>query len=185
MPLPPPQQPPPQPLPPPPPYTARHRVRQACRPCYSLEVTHCPQSDVGGRYRRIPHVPLHHSLHQLTLRDLICLAEENRRLAEENQATRGKLEQLRVVMEERRARRRARREARTAPYSAAWSAKNGAASPVNATSGACQPGAAFGGVQTHGSTASLDSISDNSMDTTEAATTAELVRELNTEPVVA
>ena len=120
------------------------------------------------------------------------LTEETRRLAEENQATRGKLEQLRMVMEERRARRRARREARAAPYSAAWSAKNGAAAAngLNATAGGTGCAAAFAaaGVQSHPSataTGSLD-CSDSSMDTSDTSNnSAELVRELNTEPVVA
>ena len=116
--------------------------------------------------------------------------EETRRLAEENQATRGKLEQLRMVMEERRARRRARREARAAPYSTTWSSKNGSASSVNTLAAGC--GAAGFGVQAHANTAtgSLDceaaaASSDSSMDTSDAGSTAELVRELNTEPVVA
>lgn len=39
------------------------------------------------------------------------------------QVTKGKMEQLRRVMEERKARRRARREARSAPYSTSWSVK--------------------------------------------------------------
>lgn len=112
--------------------------------------------------------------------------EETRRLAEENQATRGKLEQLRMVMEERRARRRARREARAAPYSTTWSSKNGAASSVNTSAAGC--GAGFG-VQAHAAAGSLDceaaAASDSSMDTSDASSTAELVRELNTEPVVA
>lgn len=43
--------------------------------------------------------------------------EERQRLTQENRATRGKMEQLQLMLEERRARRRARREAR-APY--AW-----------------------------------------------------------------
>jgi hypothetical protein len=139
--------------------------------------------------------------------------EETRRLAEENQATRGKLEQLRMVMEERRARRRARREARAAPYSTAgnWSSKNGggvaAASLVNTLTGCgattTAAAAGFGGVQAHAANAnnatttpagagSLDceataaaASSDSSMDTSDASSTAELVRELNTEPVVA
>ena len=42
---------------------------------------------------------------------------ERLRLSQENRATRGKMEQLQVMMEERRQRRKARREARTAPYS--------------------------------------------------------------------
>lgn len=135
--------------------------------------------------------------------------EETRRLAEENQATRGKVEQLRMVMEERRARRRARREARAAPYSTSgnWSSKNGAgvaaASLVNTLTGCgasttTAAAAGFGGVQAHAANATttpagtLDceataaaASSDSSMDTSDASSTAELVRELNTEPVVA
>lgn len=46
----------------------------------------------------------------------------------ENQATRGKVERLRLVMEERRERRRARREARHSPYGPSqpqhWTAKS-------------------------------------------------------------
>jgi hypothetical protein len=133
--------------------------------------------------------------------------EETRRLAEENQATRGKVEQLRMVMEERRARRRARREARAAPYSTSgnWSSKNGAgvaaASLVNTLTGcgaSTTAAAGFGGVQALAANATttpagtLDceataaaASSDSSMDTSDASSTAELVRELNTEPVVA
>lgn len=48
--------------------------------------------------------------------------EESVELSRENQATRGKMEQLRLIMEERRARRRARREARATPYSQVGSA---------------------------------------------------------------
>ena len=40
------------------------------------------------------------------------------------QVTKGKMEQLRRIMEERKARRRARREARAAPYSTSWSLKS-------------------------------------------------------------
>ena len=40
------------------------------------------------------------------------------------QVTREKMEQLRRIMEERKARRRARREARAAPYSTSWSLKS-------------------------------------------------------------
>ena len=47
--------------------------------------------------------------------------------ADENKATRTKLEQLRFIMEQRRARRKARREARTSPYTthvpATWSSE--------------------------------------------------------------
>nr|CAD7460096.1 unnamed protein product [Timema tahoe] len=50
--------------------------------------------------------------------------EETNSLSLENQATRGKMEHLRLIMEERRARRRARREARVAPYTTQWSAKS-------------------------------------------------------------
>lgn len=50
--------------------------------------------------------------------------EEYSRLRKENSATRGKMEQLQLRLEERRARRRARREAR-APYT--WSANGKAA----------------------------------------------------------
>ncbi|XP_046400611.1 midnolin isoform X2 [Ischnura elegans] len=51
--------------------------------------------------------------------------EESVELSRENQATRGKMEQLRLIMEERRARRRARREARAAPYSHGSAALSG------------------------------------------------------------
>ena len=40
------------------------------------------------------------------------------------QVTREKMEQLRRIMEERKAKRRARREARAAPYSTSWSLKS-------------------------------------------------------------
>jgi hypothetical protein len=46
--------------------------------------------------------------------------------SQENVATRGKMERLRLIMEERRARRRARREARSAPY---WGAGAAPAAP--------------------------------------------------------
>ena len=125
--------------------------------------------------------------------------EESRRLAEENQATRGKLEQLRAVMEERRARRRARREARAAPYSTSWSSKNGtgvAAASLNTPPAGCggsvgfgvQPTAhqtAAGSLDCDASAAAAAASSDSSMDTSDAASTPEMVRELNTEPVVA
>lgn len=52
------------------------------------------------------------------------LSDESASLSRENQATRGKMEHLRLIMEERRARRRARREARAAPYTTQWSAKS-------------------------------------------------------------
>jgi len=45
-----------------------------------------------------------------------CFVGTDGSLTQENLATRGKMEQLRMIMEERRARRRARREARAAPY---------------------------------------------------------------------
>ena len=103
--------------------------------------------------------------------------EETRRLAEENQATRGKLEQLRMVMEERRARRRARREARVAPYS--WTPK----SEANSTSSLFQTPTLVPGSLGDCETAAA-SDSNSSMDTSDSSSTAEL-RELNTEPVVA
>jgi len=109
-----------------------------------------------------------------------CLvAEETRRLAEENQATRGKLEQLRMVMEERRARRRARREARVAPYS--WTPK----SEANSSSSLFQtPTLVPGSLGDCETAAPGASDSNSSMDTSDNSSTAEL-RELNTEPVVA
>nr|CAD7269636.1 unnamed protein product [Timema shepardi] len=55
---------------------------------------------------------------------LVLVPEETNSLSLENQATRGKMEHLRLIMEERRARRRARREARVAPYTTQWSAKS-------------------------------------------------------------
>ena len=42
------------------------------------------------------------------------------------QVTREKMEQLRRIMEERKAKRRARREARASPYSTSWSLKSAA-----------------------------------------------------------
>lgn len=53
-------------------------------------------------------------------------------LSQENQATRGKMERLRLIMEERRARRRARREARSAPY---WGAGAAGASGAAGAAG--------------------------------------------------
>lgn len=109
-------------------------------------------------------------------------AEETRRLAEENQATRGKLEQLRMVMEERRARRRARREARAAPYTSGWSSKSGA------DPSAAEPAGSFVSAAPSPAAGSLDceaAASDSSMDTSDATNTGAELRELNTEPVVA
>ncbi len=57
------------------------------------------------------------------------------------QVTREKMEQLRRIMEERKAKRRARREARASPYSTTWSLKtedelsnSNVASPTDMTS---------------------------------------------------
>lgn len=101
---------------------------------------------------------------------LYCLStEESLTLSQENQATRGKMEQLRLIMEERRARRRARREARSAPYTVTqWSAKSESLSTQNNPAGG----------RTHG---------DEPMDTAGSAATGEQhVCELNPpEPVVA
>ena len=96
-------------------------------------------------------------------------------MAEENQATPGKLEQLPLVMEERRARRRARREARVAPYS--WTPK----SDTNSKDLFAAPSLATGSLDCEAAAAS---DSNSSMDTSDTSATAEL-RELNTEPVVA
>lgn len=49
----------------------------------------------------------------------ICNAEE---LSKENEATKGKMRRLRLVMEQRRAKRKARRQARAAPYTTQWAA---------------------------------------------------------------
>ena len=57
---------------------------------------------------------------------IMCFAislGEHVRLCQENQATRGKMEQLQAMMEERRMRRKARRESR-APYSTWLMGKN-------------------------------------------------------------
>lgn len=43
-------------------------------------------------------------------------------LSKENEATKGKMRRLRLVMEQRRTKRKARREARAAPHSAQWAA---------------------------------------------------------------
>lgn len=48
-------------------------------------------------------------------------SEESGRLREENQATRGKMEQIQMRLEERRQKRRARRQARSSPYDSPWS----------------------------------------------------------------
>lgn len=48
------------------------------------------------------------------------------------EVTRGKMEQLRRIMEESKARRRARREARAAPYSTSWSVKSEATNAASA-----------------------------------------------------
>lgn len=48
------------------------------------------------------------------------------------QVTREKMEQLRRIMEERKARRRARREARASPYSTSWSLKSSSTSSAAA-----------------------------------------------------
>ncbi|XP_069703392.1 midnolin-A-like [Periplaneta americana] len=102
----------------------------------------------------------------------IDFMEESVTLSRENQATRGKMEQLRLIMEERRARRRARREARSAPYTVTqWSAKS--------ESLTTQQNSATGG-------ASLGAHGDEPMDTTGSAAGEQHVCELNPpEPVVA
>lgn len=43
-------------------------------------------------------------------------------LSKENEATKGKMRRLRLVMEQRRAKRKARRQARAAPYTTQWAA---------------------------------------------------------------
>ncbi|XP_066603889.1 midnolin-A isoform X2 [Prorops nasuta] len=48
-----------------------------------------------------------------------CTTEE---LSKENEATKGKMRRLRLVMEQRRAKRKARRQARAAPYTTQWAA---------------------------------------------------------------
>jgi len=115
--------------------------------------------------------------HKLTLLYLIVyLTEESLTLSRENQATRGKMEQLRLIMQERRARRRARREARSAPYTLTqWSAKSESLSTQQNPAGG--PGSGAGSLGTHG---------DEPMDTAGSATGEQHVCELNPpEPVVA
>ena len=46
--------------------------------------------------------------------------EAGGRLSQENEATRGKMEQIQMRLEERRQRRKARRQARASPYSSVW-----------------------------------------------------------------
>lgn len=46
----------------------------------------------------------------------------NEELSKENEATKGKMRRLRLVMEQRRAKRKARRQARAAPYTTQWAA---------------------------------------------------------------
>lgn len=106
----------------------------------------------------------------------IDFMEESLTLSQENQATRGKMEQLRLIMQERRARRRARREARLAPYTLTqWSAKSESLSTQQNPAGG--PGAGAGSLGTHG---------DEPMDTTGSSTGEQHVCELNPpEPVVA
>ncbi len=53
-----------------------------------------------------------------------CGNSAGENLVDQLAVTRGKMEQLRRIMEERKARRRARREARAAPYSTSWSVKS-------------------------------------------------------------
>lgn len=107
---------------------------------------------------------------------IICFAEESLTLSQENQATRGKMEQLRLIMQERRARRRARREARLAPYTLTqWSAKSESLSTQQNPAGG--PGSGTGSLGTHG---------DEPMDTTGSSAGEQHVCELNPpEPVVA
>ena len=50
---------------------------------------------------------------------LIFTGDQLRR--QENRATRGKMEQLQMMMRERHERRKARREARASPYMSSWS----------------------------------------------------------------
>ncbi|KAF4518049.1 hypothetical protein B566_EDAN008999 [Ephemera danica] len=112
--------------------------------------------------------------------------EGSAQLSKENQATRGKMEQLRQFMEERRARRRARREARVAPYSAAqWAASKTA--PSGSTSPVMSPAAPVEGRPCEARASIAASATDGNpatpMDTSEGAG-AELC-ELNPEPVLA
>lgn len=102
----------------------------------------------------------------------MCFTEESLTLSQENQATRGKMEQLRLIMQERRARRRARREARLAPYTLTqWSAKSESLSTQQ------NPAGGTGSLGTHG---------DEPMDTAGSGTAEQHVCELNPpEPVVA
>ncbi|PNF17695.1 hypothetical protein B7P43_G07349 [Cryptotermes secundus] len=106
----------------------------------------------------------------------IDFMEESLTLSQENQATRGKMEQLRLIMQERRARRRARREARLAPYTLTqWSAKSESLSTQQNPAGG--PGSGAGSLGTHG---------DEPMDTTGSSAGEQHVCELNPpEPVVA
>ncbi|XP_071444887.1 midnolin-like isoform X2 [Hetaerina americana] len=69
--------------------------------------------------------------------------EESVELSRENQATRGKMEQLRLIMEERRARRRARREARATPYSQVSSAASPGSSCTSSQWGGTVAGANY------------------------------------------
>jgi len=50
--------------------------------------------------------------------------EETAVFQDQIKVTKGKMEQLKRIMEERKAKRRARREARAAPYSTSWSLKS-------------------------------------------------------------
>lgn len=51
----------------------------------------------------------------------------------QEQVTKSKMEQLRRIMDEQKARRRARREARAAPYSTSWSLKSAKAAAAAAS----------------------------------------------------
>ena len=52
----------------------------------------------------------------------LCDVSNVEELSKENEATKGKMRRLRLVMEQRRAKRKARRQARAAPYTTQWAA---------------------------------------------------------------
>ena len=58
----------------------------------------------------------------LRVSDRVRLPAAEPTVLDENQATRGKVERLKLVLEERRQRRRQRRSQRSAPYTTSWSA---------------------------------------------------------------
>ena len=124
----------------------------------------------------------------------LSFPEECSRLSLENEATRGKMEQLQLMLEERRARRRTRRVLH-APYPTSWSvpvtgATAGPESPVagavDTLIGETDKIKTDGGAMSPASDAPMDcdALADDAMEGESAATANEYLK-LNPETVVA